>query len=59
MNKQKKTRKLTLSKETLRALEDRLLQEIGGGATEGTCGTEDTQRGTNCACAKTGGTRCG
>jgi hypothetical protein len=59
VNKQKKIRKLTLSKETLCTLvEDRLLQEIAGGATLGTCGTEDTQGATNCACAETGGTQC-
>jgi len=49
MKKQKKPRKLTLSRETLRILVNRRLEQIAGGATtvdlcptNGTCATEAT-----------------
>lgn len=53
MNKHKreKARKLSLSKETLRILEEDLLREIVGGATYGTCNTEVTRQASNCNCS--------
>ena len=50
MNKQGKSRKLTLSKETLRILDDGLLRGVAGGATYGTCASEVTRCATNCNC---------
>lgn len=47
---QEKTRKLTLSKETLRTLEENLLRKVAGGATEYETCTESTRRATNCVC---------
>jgi hypothetical protein len=50
-HKQGKSRKLTLSRETLRTLEEDVLREIAGGApTEYVTCTESTRRASNCVC---------
>ena len=46
--KQGHSRKLVLSRETLRILERGPLRGIAGGATLGVCGTEMTRRGGDC-----------
>jgi hypothetical protein len=48
----KKSKKLTVSKETLRALDGSLMQKIAGGATYGTCDTEVTRKASNCNCSE-------